>query len=113
MIRVFKFDPFCGNDMPPAQSGRWWTSWYESPLEEPDKIPDDLRRELASVLGRHLSKLIARKGITERQIEKDFDAHLNQTPATPLGNLMPLQSKGDVFRSPHPSVTARIQITRP
>ena len=45
------------------------------PLEEPDKIPDDLRRELASVLGRHLSKLIDRKKITERQIEKDFDAH--------------------------------------
>lgn len=45
------------------------------PLEEPDKVPDDLRRELASVLGRHLSKLLARRGVTERQIEKDFDAH--------------------------------------
>jgi len=30
------------------------------PVEEPDKIPDDLRRELANVLGRHLSKILSR-----------------------------------------------------
>jgi hypothetical protein len=45
------------------------------PLDEPDTIPADLRRELSAVLGRHLAKLAARQGVTERQIEKDFDAH--------------------------------------
>jgi len=45
------------------------------PLNEPDRLPDDLRRELAVVLGRHLTKLLERKGITERDIAEDFHAH--------------------------------------
>ena len=45
------------------------------PLEDPDKLPDDLRLELVSVLGRHLGKLLAQRGITEKKISKDFDAH--------------------------------------
>lgn len=45
------------------------------PLDEPDRLPDDLRRELAMVLGRHLSKLLKRKGVTEKEITEDFDAY--------------------------------------
>lgn len=45
------------------------------PLEEPDQIPEDLRRELLTVLGRHLSQQIEATGITEEEIQADFDAH--------------------------------------
>ena len=45
------------------------------PLDEPDRLPEDLRRELAAVLGRHLSKGLERKGITERDIAEDFHAY--------------------------------------
>ena len=45
------------------------------PLDEPDRLPDDLRRELAAVVGRHLAKVLERKGVTERDITGDFHAH--------------------------------------
>jgi len=45
------------------------------PLDEPDRLPDDLRRELAGVVGRHLAKVLERKGVAERDITEDFDAH--------------------------------------
>jgi antitoxin (DNA-binding transcriptional repressor) of toxin-antitoxin stability system len=45
------------------------------PLEEPDRLPEDLRRELAAVLGRHLTKVLERKGVTERDIVEDFHAY--------------------------------------
>jgi antitoxin (DNA-binding transcriptional repressor) of toxin-antitoxin stability system len=45
------------------------------PLDEPDRLPDDLRRELAMVLGRHLTKVLERKGVTERDIAEDFHAY--------------------------------------
>ena len=45
------------------------------PLDEPDRLPDDLRRELARVLGKHLAKLLERKGITEKDIAEDFHAY--------------------------------------
>jgi hypothetical protein len=64
-----------GGDEPLLVTKHGRISGVYLPLEEPDKIPDDLRRELAAVLGRHLAKLVARQGITDRQIEKDFDAH--------------------------------------
>jgi hypothetical protein len=44
------------------------------PLEDPSRVPDDLRRELAAVLGAHLSRLLEARGVTEREIEKDFRA---------------------------------------
>ena len=64
-----------GGDEPLLVTKHGRISGVYLPLEEPDKIPDDLRRALAAVLGRHLAKLFARQGITERQIEKNFDAH--------------------------------------
>ena len=45
------------------------------PLDEPDRLPDDLRRELVAVLGRHLTKVLERKGVTEREIAEDFHAY--------------------------------------
>lgn len=45
------------------------------PLDEPDRLPDDLRRELVAVLGRHLAKVLERKGVTEREVAEDFHAY--------------------------------------
>jgi hypothetical protein len=45
------------------------------PLEDASRIPDDLRRELASVLGTHLARLFEARGVSERELEKDFRAH--------------------------------------
>jgi len=45
------------------------------PLENADRIPDDLRRELAAVLGRHLALSLESRGVAEKQIQRDFDAH--------------------------------------
>lgn len=44
-------------------------------LEDPDHIPDDLCRELAAVLGRYLSRSLELKGVTEQEIDEDFDAY--------------------------------------
>lgn len=45
------------------------------PLSEPDRLPDDLRLELASVLGKHLSAVLEAKGVSEDDVQEDFDAH--------------------------------------
>ena len=45
------------------------------PLDEPDRLPDDLRRELTTVVGKHLAKALERKGITERNVKEDFRAY--------------------------------------
>jgi len=45
------------------------------PLGEPKRIPSDLRSELAELLGRHLESLLEAKGVTEEEIQADFDAH--------------------------------------
>ena len=45
------------------------------PLEDSSRVPDDLKRELASVLGAHLARLLELRGVTESGIEDDFRAH--------------------------------------
>jgi len=45
------------------------------PLEDPSHVPDDLRRELAGVLGAHLSRLLEAQAVSERDVEEDFRAH--------------------------------------
>lgn len=45
------------------------------PLEDASRVPDDLRRELTSVLGAHLFRLLEAKGVSEREIEEDFRAY--------------------------------------
>ena len=45
------------------------------PLDDPSRVPDDLRRELSSVLGAHLSRLLEARGVSQDEIEEDFRAH--------------------------------------
>ena len=45
------------------------------PLDEPDRLPDELRRELTGVVGKHLTKALERKGVTERDVREDFRAY--------------------------------------
>lgn len=45
------------------------------PLEDASRVPDDLRRELASVLGAHLSRLFEAGGVSEQEVGEDFRAH--------------------------------------
>ena len=45
------------------------------PLDQPDRIPDDLRRELAGVLGRYLDQALRSRGVTEGDVQEDFNAH--------------------------------------
>jgi hypothetical protein len=45
------------------------------PLEDPYRLPLDLRRELSAVLGRHLSRLLEARGVTEDRVADDFRAH--------------------------------------
>ncbi len=45
------------------------------PLDDTDQLPLDLRRELASVLGRYLSRLLETQGVTESRLTKDFRAY--------------------------------------
>ncbi len=35
--------------------------------------PDDPRRELAAILGRHLSRLLDLQGVSEEDVQRDFD----------------------------------------
>jgi antitoxin (DNA-binding transcriptional repressor) of toxin-antitoxin stability system len=45
------------------------------PLDSPDTIPDDLRREMATVVGNHLHRMLKKKKATEKKILEDFDDH--------------------------------------
>ncbi len=45
------------------------------PLEEPDRLPGGLGREIASILGHHISSQLDAKGISEEEILRDFDAY--------------------------------------
>jgi len=63
-----------GGDEPVLVTKHGRVSGVYLPLEEPDRLPADLRRELATVLGRHLSRLLAAQGVTEEEVAKDFRA---------------------------------------
>lgn len=45
------------------------------PLEDPKRLPPDLRAELAMVLGRHLDRQLQARGISEDEVQSEFDAH--------------------------------------
>ena len=64
-----------GGDEPVLVTRHGKVSGVYLPLDDPDRLPDDLRRELAQVLGRHLSKLLDLKGVTEKAIREDFDTY--------------------------------------
>jgi PHD/YefM family antitoxin component YafN of YafNO toxin-antitoxin module len=61
-----------GGDEPVLVTKHGRVSGVYLPLEEPDRLPMDLRRELATVLGRHLSRLLAAQGVTEEEVAGDF-----------------------------------------
>ena len=45
------------------------------PLDDPERVPSDLRREIADVLGRHLSTMLDAGSVTEQAVQDDFDAY--------------------------------------
>ncbi len=45
------------------------------PLSDPDRLPDDLNREIARILGQQISELLEARGVTEEEIQRDFDAY--------------------------------------
>jgi hypothetical protein len=63
-----------GGDEPVLVTKHGRVSGVYLPLEEPDRLPADLRRELATVLGRHLSRLLAAQGVTGEEVAEDFRA---------------------------------------
>lgn len=44
------------------------------PLEDASRVPEGLRRELASAVGSHLSRLLEARGVSETELEEDFRA---------------------------------------
>jgi len=66
---------FFGSGEPVLVTRHGKVSGVYVPLDEPDRLPDDLRRELVAVLGRHLAKVLERKGVSERDLVKDFHAY--------------------------------------
>jgi antitoxin (DNA-binding transcriptional repressor) of toxin-antitoxin stability system len=64
-----------GGDEPVLVTKHGRVSGVYLPLEEPDRLPSDLRRELASVLGRHLSRVLDAQGVTDADLAKDFREH--------------------------------------
>lgn len=44
------------------------------PLEKPDILPLDLRRELLNKVGAAIWKKLVEKGVTETEIQRDFEA---------------------------------------
>jgi antitoxin (DNA-binding transcriptional repressor) of toxin-antitoxin stability system len=44
------------------------------PLDQRERVPSELNREIARVLGQHISRKLAERGVTEEEIQKDFDA---------------------------------------
>ena len=44
------------------------------PLDAPDQIVDDLRRDLASTVGRYIAGALEAKEVSEEEVLEDFDA---------------------------------------
>lgn len=66
---------FFGSDEPVLVTRHGKISGLYLPLQEPDRVPQDLRRELAGVLGRHLAQQLEAGGVSESEIQADFDEH--------------------------------------
>lgn len=44
------------------------------PLEDPDRLPPGFRRDLLTVVGRHVAEVLGEKGVSEEEILEDFRA---------------------------------------
>lgn len=64
-----------GGDEPLLVTRHGKISGLYVPLEHPDRLPEEMHRELARVIGQHLSGLLETKGVTEAHVQEDFDAH--------------------------------------
>jgi hypothetical protein len=64
-----------GGDEPIVVTRHGRVSGVYLPLEEPDRLPSDLRKELSSVLGHHLARLLDAQGVTEKDVAEDFRAY--------------------------------------
>lgn len=73
-MKTAEIDALGGNEpVLVTRAGR--VSGVYLPLDESEGLPDDLRRELLSLLGRHISESLEARGITEEEIQGDFDAY--------------------------------------
>ncbi len=45
------------------------------PLHDPNTIPDDVRNEVLRALSLHISRQLEAAGVTEEELQEDFDAH--------------------------------------
>lgn len=66
---------YLGGDEPVLVTRHGKISGLFLPLDDPTRMPEDLRRELAGVLGRHLGRLLEADGVSEREVQEEFDAH--------------------------------------
>jgi antitoxin (DNA-binding transcriptional repressor) of toxin-antitoxin stability system len=66
---------FLGGEEPVVVTLHGKVSGLYVPLEAPGRLPEDLRHELIGALGRHFDKLLAAQGVTEQEIQHDFDAY--------------------------------------
>lgn len=66
---------FVSGDEPVLLTRHGKISGLYLPLEDASRVPDDLRRELAAVLGGHLSRLLDLQGVGEQEIAEDFRVH--------------------------------------
>ena len=62
-----------GGDEPILVTRHGKLSGVYLPLDDPDRVPTDLRREIALVLGRHLSSLLDAGGVSEETVREDVD----------------------------------------
>jgi hypothetical protein len=64
-----------GGEEPVIVTRRGKVSGLYVPLGHSDQLPPDVPHELARVLGRHLGAMLDRQGVTEAEVQEDFDAH--------------------------------------
>lgn len=65
---------YFGSDEPLLVTKHGRVSGIYLPLEPADRVPQDLRLELARVVGDHLSRRLDAQGVTDEDLERDFDA---------------------------------------
>lgn len=50
-------------------------SGFYLPLLHPERLPSGISRELAAVVGRHLSQILEAQEVSEEELAEDFNAH--------------------------------------
>jgi hypothetical protein len=74
-MKVAELGEAFGGDEPVLVTRGGRVSGLYVPLEEGETLSRELRRELIGVLGRHISGSLEAKGISEEEIQEDFNAH--------------------------------------